>query len=368
MTTYNKSLRIQQQRPVFFRKGGNKRIEQNMASEDYPSAGAIVGMVLAVCFSHYFFPIIHYICIGACTTQKYGSQNEVNVETIDVENQYAISKEESKEIFQTEKSKSRVCSMHFTFWAYMWIIYFAVTAGMSKEEIQPGTKLVLNVLGYIHLPVFVLFLWGETFCSWEAQYLSNMLEEKTCKTYIQELMEQKPVLTLAVVAYHFETRTRTVTYTGANGQTVYGTETYQEKVEDHSEVEQFPFSRWEDVSPSPSSLNIDPGKVTRIKMLKLVILGDSETQAEFDRLRNEMEDKVKGLYPQSIIEFGQADGIPGLEERVCAYWEADSEKWWTNEWVYITMSLLLLTWFHRVAFRFATQSTCYKVVKKIHTS
>lgn len=66
-----------------------------MALEDYPSAGAIVGIVLAVCFSHYFFPIIHYICIGACTTQKYGSQNEVNVETIDVENQYAISKEES---------------------------------------------------------------------------------------------------------------------------------------------------------------------------------------------------------------------------------------------------------------------------------
>lgn len=343
-----------------------------MATDDYPSAAAIVWIVLTVCFTHYFLPGIHYFCIGQCYTKRrrvdQNTNDAVDVATVDVENQYTVSKEESKEIFKSEKSVSRVLSMHFTFWAYMWITYFAVTSGMGDDEIQKGTRLVFNVLGYIHLPVFILFLWGETFFSWESDYLSTMLEEKTCSGYIQELKEQPPVLILGVGAYHFETRTRTYTYTGANGQTMVGTETYQERVQDHMETMQFPFTRWEDCSPDPSTLNLIPGKVTRIKMLKLVLLGDDETKSEFDRIRSELEAKVQSLYPNSTIEFAQEDGIPLLVERVCSYWESDDTRWWTNQCFYVILSFLLLTWFYRIAFRFATQSACYRVVKKVYIS
>ena len=343
------------------------KIEYNMAT-DSPSAALIVIIVLAVCATHYGFPIIHYTCIGAFKTKRYGNQNSDTVQTNDVENQYVVSKSESKEIFKSEKSISRVLSMHFTFWAYVWIVYFAVTTNMGEDEINKYVKLLFNVLGYIHLPVFVLFLWVETFLSWESDYLSNMLEEKSCKIYIKELMEQKPIVTMAVVAWHFETKSRTVTYTNANGQTTYGTETYVERVNDHEEVKQFPYIRWEDVSPDPQLLSLDAGKVTRIKMLTTVLFGDTETEEEFNRIRTELEENAKELYPSSNVEFARGDAIPGLEERVCAYWESDEAKWWTSEWVYVIMSLLLLTWFYRIAFTFVTQSTCYRVVKKIYTS
>ena len=195
-----------------------------------------------------------------------------------------------------------------------------------------------------------------------------MLEEKSCKIYIKELTEQKPIVTMAVVAWHFETKSMMVTYTDANGQTAYRTETFVERVNDHEEVEQFPYIRWEDLSPDPQLLSLDPGKVTRIKLLTTVLFGDTETEEEFNRIRTELEENAQELYPSSNVEFTRWDAIPGLEERVCAYWESDEAKWWINIWVYVIMSLLLLTWFYRIAFTFVTQSTCFRVVKKVYTS
>lgn len=339
-----------------------------MSVDDFPSVGVILWSIFAVCFTHYFIPVIHYFCIGACKTKKYGTEGGTCDATLDVENQYTVSKEESKEILKSEKSVSRVLSMHFTFWAYVWIIYFAVTSDMGNEEIKKGTKLLFNILGYIHLPVFILFLWIEIVFSWEYDYLDTLLEEKSCKTYIQGLQEMKPVLVLGVGAYHFETRYRSYTYTGANGQIMTGSEAYQERVQDYTEHMQFPFTRWEDCSPNPNTLSLDPGKVTRVKMLKQVMLGDEETTDAFNRLRTEMEEKVKQLYPASQIEFAQEDGIPLFLDRFCAYWETDSRRWWTNKWLYVFLSLLLLTWFYRIAFKFATQSTCFRIVKKVYIS
>lgn len=343
-----------------------------MALDNYPSAGVIVLIVLGICFGQYCIPIItaykHCFCSGEDKTRRNGEQDDANVATIDVENQYVVSKEESKEIFKSEKSVSRVLSMNFTFWTYFWVIYFTVTSGLGDEDIQKGTRLILNVLGYIHLPVFILFLWIETFFSWEYDYLSTILEEKTCKTYIQELKELKPVIILGVGAYHYEMKTTTYTYTGANGQLMTGSTVRQERVQDHTEYQQFPFVRWVDCSPDPNNLDLNPGKVTRVKMLKLILLGDDETKAEFDRLRGEMEAKVKDMYPNSEIEFAQDDGILGFVDRLCSYWESDERKWWTNKCFYIILSFLLLTWFYRIAFSFATQSTCFRVVKKVYIS
>lgn len=325
-------------------------------------------VILFIIFTHYIFPLIHYCCIGACCKRtRRSEQYHTNVASIDVDSQYAVSEEESRAIFKTEKSISRVLSMHFTFWTYAWIIFLAAMVAVVWEDEEPTYMFVLKIFGYIHLPLFILFLWIETFLSWEYQYLNFMLEEKTCKAYIQELIEQQPVVTLSVVAYHYETRTRTVQTTGPDGQTRYETETYQEKVIDHTEVEQFPFSRWQDLSPSPDTLNLNAGKVTRVRLLKQIILGDNQTETEFSRLRSEMEEKVRMMFPCSILEFGRHDGISGYVSRLCAYWETDTERWWTNKWLYITMSVLLLTWVYRIAFTFATQSTCFRLVKTIYS-
>ena len=215
--------------------------------DDSLSGGALAAITCSIGAALYMLPFIHYFCIGRCKTKKYRREYGTTISTIDVENQYAISREESKEILKSEKSFTRVLSMHFTFWAHAWIVYFAVTSTMSDEQIGgEGARLLLNVVGYVHLPAFILFLWVETFFSWEFDYICSILEEQTSRAYIHELQQQEPVKLLCVEAYHFETRTRTVTRTDANGRTITSTETYQERVRDHWESLRFPFTRWED--------------------------------------------------------------------------------------------------------------------------
>lgn len=339
-----------------------------MSSDDIPSMGVLLGSICGVIFFHYFLPVLHYYFIKAYSKTNYGTPQRMNAAATNEGNQYIISKEEAKEILKSETSTSRVLSMHFTVGVYAWIAYFAVMSGMKEDDVQQGTKLVFDILGYIHLPAFILFLWVELLFSWEYDYLSAIMEEKSCKTYIQELKEQRPLLILGVEAYHYESRLRTYTYTGANGQQYMGTETYEERVQDYTETMQFPYTRWEDCSPDPDTLHLDPDKLTRVKMLKLVMAGDEETINKIASLREELEDKAENLYPSSHIEFDQDDGIPLFLDRLCAYWATDKRKWWANRTLYVILSLLLLSWFYRIAFLFATQSTCYRVVKKVYYS
>ena len=255
---------------------------------------SVVIVILSLIFTHYIFPIIHYCCMGACLKRRHVEQYEANISSTDIDNQYAVSDEESKTIFKTEKSFTRVLhgpsmlavkakiygvlykqsssiafdetssywsalkapnfsafhwsphsnlvsigqnfvttrvvhlpkmtetslitesdqsganhqllqvctartawsesdqamlavhsciswfSMHCTFWSYTWIIFLAAVSGMEDE---PTYVFILKVVGYIHLPIFILFLWVEMFFSWEYKYLKHKLEEKTCKAY-----------------------------------------------------------------------------------------------------------------------------------------------------------------------------------------
>ena len=56
------------------------------------------------------------------------------------------------------------------------------------------------MVGVKHLTICILFLWIETFRSLEYRYLNHKLDLRTCKAYIQDLIEQRPMLNLIVKA------------------------------------------------------------------------------------------------------------------------------------------------------------------------
>lgn len=243
-----------------------------------------------------FVIVIHAMFIIFCSEKRQGEQCETNIAAIDMESQHVVKIQKRRKIF------TRVFSMHCSFWAYAWIIFFIVKAAMWGGELDPA----INLIGYIHLGGCVLVIWMETFHSWEFQYLSppNMMRGKTCQAYIQYLKAQPLVMELTVVTYHDDDGT------------------------DHKEVKQFPFSHWEDRSPSPYTLNLDPGKWTKVKLSKHMTAGDSQTVIELRRMRFEMERKVKQLYPDSITEFSL---IPEPAERFCGYWgRLGNESWGIN--------------------------------------
>ena len=308
-------------------------------------------------------PIIHYAILKVRASRSKKKKEE---KSEDLEKQCEISQTDTDQVFKQDISFWRIFSMHATAWVLFWIVYFAATAGSeSFEKNYPGTRTVLNIFGYVHVPLFIIYLYVETFFSWEWKYLKNIIEEKSCRVYIRELTEASPEVTLSAIAWHFETRTRTVPYT-VNGNTYYRTETYQEKVIDHTESRTFSFARWEDVSPSPDTLALDPNKLTRIMMLKHVLSGDEATEMAVKQSMDELEELVRGICPASHVDSVKEDEIPGFKSKLLAYWEIKEPKWWIKKRVYVIASFLLAGWIYRTVFSLATQKACFKIVKKIY--
>lgn len=218
-------------------------------------------------------PLLQCGCIGALCQHGRGCElYEAGEFPIDVETQFAV----REPLCNAEKSACRIFSMHCTFWAYAWIIFFSI-----GKEIWRDDK-ALTVVGVIHLTICILFLWIETFRSLEYRYLKHKLDLKTCKAYIQDLIEQRPMLNLIVKA----------DLSKRDNATAY-----------YKKVKELPFSRWEDLSPSPDTLNLDADKVTRVKLLKLMIIGDNGTQSEYNCIQNKMLWLVRALYPRSKTFF-----------------------------------------------------------------
>lgn len=332
----------------------------------------LVCMIFLPIIAIYCFPLVHYAIerIYNCyrsdpKAQKLENTTEPAEPNPDgqLEN---VSELYDKEVFEKDVSLRRIYSMHFNVWVWIWIIYFAASSGSEDFKLNyPGTRKICNIYGYVHLPLLTLYMCIETFFCWEWKYLGNIMEEKTCRTYIKELIEARPIVIAKAVAWHFETRTRTVPYQ-IGGNTYYRTETYQERVVDYEEARDFIFSKWEDLSKNPDTLKLDDAKLTRIVMLKTVHLGDEETLIKFNQLVSEVENSVRSMSPGSHIDSVKEDGIPGFKDRLLAYWETRQPRWWIKRYVFVVASFLLLSWVYRIVFTLVSQKAHLRIVKKVY--
>ena len=62
-------------------------------------------------------------------------------------------------------------------------------------------------------------LWLETWCSHDFSYINKIKDLEELKTYLSTMHRQRPLISLHVECYHYETRYRTVYYTDSNGKT-----------------------------------------------------------------------------------------------------------------------------------------------------
>lgn len=98
------------------------------------------------------------------------------------------------------------------------------------------------------LCVSSVYIFLESFFSREHDYLQNIMQDETAWGYIQRMHQVAPQITMVVECYHYETRTRVVYYTDANGNTQSRTETYIERVVTFVDRDEFSFGCWVDVS------------------------------------------------------------------------------------------------------------------------
>ena len=113
--------------------------------------------------------------------------------------------------------------------------------------------------------------------------------------------------------YHYETRTRTVTYTDANGNTADTPETYQEKVVTNLSFEPVSFQYWKDTS-SPELVGINDKGITKIKMTLSVEPGDEETAATIFEKYSAFQNKYRHF--DVFVDFSMRETSSGLREAI----------------------------------------------------
>ena len=261
-----------------------------------------------------------------------------------------------------KNSGLRILSIH-AFIAY--ICWWTYNLSCRAASCENHGKILEDfiVMGIVMIPLTYIFMFIESFWSEERQYLSSMLTDVSVVDFVTRLRRTDSKRDMLIECYHWETRTRTVSYTDANGNTQLRTETYQEIVITYTEGQVFPVRYTKDVS-DPEGLRFDSNGVTRLRLTQDVQCGDEETKDKFNQMRQKMIDDNK--HRDVLINFTYSDVIDGFKERMCAYTDLKYRPWWMNSVVFWVSALFGLNWIFRIIFNWRTKKCEYTIKKLIY--
>ena len=257
--------------------------------------------------------------------------------------------------FYRNASLCRLISMDMFFSFYLWLIYF-VGCDISQCTNYGSVFQMLRIFAIVMLclsPVIVLL---ESAFSHELDYLKNIMEDETAWGYIQRMHQVPPRINMVVECYHYETRTRVVYYTDANGNRQSRTETYTEKVVTFVDQDEFFFGSWLDVSkremPALSTVAL-----TRVKIDPSILFGDQETADDYERQVAEMVNRNR--HRDVFTDYSSSKEIPGLMKRISAYVDLRAKPFWIRPLFFWIATLLQMTWPYRWLFRAKTAKSHY---------
>ena len=259
-----------------------------------------------------------------------------------------------------KKSACRVLSLHAFFSFICWLIYLTV-CGASQCAAQGTVFGLLLVMSFIMIFISYLFMLIESCYSDEKEYITNIVPDISAIEFVNKMRDTDPKRVMLIECYHFETRTRTVTTTDAQGNTQTSLETYQEIVITHTESQDFPIEFTQDISDQ-HGLKFDQYSVTRLKLTPEIQYGDTETEEKFEEMRAKMI--AENEHRDTLIQFTFKDSIDGFKERICAYTDPNNQPFWMNAVYYWVATVFGLTWIYRAIFLRKT-AKCEYIIKKV---
>ncbi|KAK3724928.1 hypothetical protein QZH41_005686 [Actinostola sp. cb2023] len=271
---------------------------------------------------------------------------------------------ERKKGFYRNASILRLISMDLYISFYLWLIYYVGCKASESTKYGSifGDLQIMAIVMLILCPLVVLI---ESVFSHELAYIKNIMHDETAWSYIQRMHAVAPIISMTVECYHWETRTRVVYYTDANGNSQSRTETYQERVVTFVDSDVFSFGCWVDVSKREMP-SISYVALTRLKIDAHINFGDQETEEDYGRQREDMLDRNR--HRDVHMDFSTSREIPGLEQRISAYVDLSVKPWWIGQGYFWIATLLMLTWPYRWLFRAKTAKSYYDLNKKIYKS
>ncbi|XP_044184964.1 uncharacterized protein LOC122965078 [Acropora millepora] len=258
----------------------------------------------------------------------------------------------------------RLISMQMNLSFYLWLVYFVGC------EVSQCTRygLIFDALRYFAIVIMSIspvIVFIESIFSHELAYLKNIMQDDTAWGYIQKMHEVPPEIVMIVECYHYETRTRVVYYTDANGNSQSRTETYTEKVTTFVDQDEFSFGSWVDVSKREMP-PIGYASLTRVKIDPSILFGDQETADDYTSQVSEMIERNR--HRDVFTDYSANRQIPGLKKRFSTYVDLSVRPWWIRTLYFWIATLLMMSWPYRWFFRAKTSKTYYILKKKMYKS
>ena len=258
----------------------------------------------------------------------------------------------------------RLISVQMNLSFYLWLVYFV---GCEVSECTRYGRIfdALRYFAIVIMSISPVIIMIESIFSHELAYLKNIMQDDTAWSYIQKMHEVPPEIVMIVECYHYETRTRVVYYTDANGNSQSRIETYTEKVTTFVDQDEFSFGSWVDVSKREMP-PLGYASLTRVKIDPCILFGDQETADDYTSQVSEMIDRNR--YRDVFTDYSAKRQIPGLQKRFSTYVDLNVRPWWIRRLYFWIATLLMMSWPYRWFFRAKTSKTYYILKKKMYKS
>ena len=243
---------------------------------------------------------------------------------------------------------------------WLYIIYKVLVLLLNLSQYGETLFFVMDRATYALIGISYLYVLLQSFWSNEKEYIQDNFEQEHVDEYFTNIFRQKPNISVSITCYHLETRTRTVNYTDAHGNSQSRLETYTETVVTYSGSNKFEFNSWRDVSDRQKLPSIG-SKILRIKVMKDINFADEESSAAFNRFK---EDYLNGnRYRDACMDHSVEQDIPGFKERLMGC--NGKRPCWMNLPCFFLAHLLLLGWPYRWLLKGKTDKAEFVVKKEV---
>ena len=258
-------------------------------------------------------------------------------------------RERSREKWKTVQL-SRIVSLCYYISFWLWIIYLIAAFGAKLSQYASlfAILIICAIVSVSCLPcVFVI----ESGFSGERQYIANFKSLTSTEDSIESIRNTQPTITMKAECYHYETRTRTVSFTDAHGNRRSKQETYRVEVVTALIVEPFRFTHWFDSSEIMPA-DVHKAGITKIKMNLTVQFGDEATAANFaERYR---QFKLENQFRDELVRFSVSSTVAGFKKRLAAYTGTGTKPGWISSVWFWLATCFCLGWPYRIMFNRAT--------------
>jgi len=211
--------------------------------------------------------------------------------------------------------------------------------------------------------VFFLCYIIEACMSSTQKYLCNIEHKDGVHRLVDRLQRTAPQIVWKIQCYHYETRTRIVSYTDAEGRSQTRFETYTVRVNTHYATQHYRFDAWDDVSGKLPSLT--DYKLTKLNIGKQWMFADAFTEADYNTRQHwfiQFNDR------DVSYDFSTKLRIPGHREKILAEVQPGSTPCFLNIGWYWVMNLLGLSLPFRWYFTSISGRRDFNLIKRIQKS